>query len=282
MTVWLQTLEGSQVPIEGTCSIGRSSWNTITIKGAQASRRHALIHTQSEDEYCLVDLGSKNGCYLNGKRVHQPTRLRHLDEIELGDEKFQFHQPDVSESGQLASNSQLDTAPVVRRENCWLFMADIEGFTELSQQVASDELAQLIGQWVLDCSDAISSHGGVINKYLGDGIFAYWPDGPDVASGVMEAMNMIREIQQARNPVFRVVLHYGEVTLGGASAAGEENLMGPVVNYLFRSEKVAGLIQEYLVLSSVAAELWPEKDKLKSAGIHGVRDYEGEHEFFVW
>lgn len=282
MTVWLQTREGVQIPVHGTCSIGRSSRSEVTIKGEQTSRRHALIHAQSENEFWLVDLGSKNGSYLNGRRVHQPTRLRHLDEIRLGDQAFQFHQPEAPESGLMASNTQQETVSAVRQEDCWLLMADIEGFTELSQRIPNDELAQIAGRWILDCSDAISSHGGVVNKYLGDGIFAYWPDAPDVADKVLPAMQKIRVIQERPDLVFRVVLHYGEVTLGGASAAGEENLMGPEVNYLFRIEKVAGLIQEYLMLSAAAADRWPEQDKLKSVGVHGVRDYEGEHEFFVW
>lgn len=282
MTVWLQTQEGTQIPIHGTCSLGRSSRNTVTITGEQASRRHALIHGQSENEFCLVDLGSKNGSYLNGRRVHQPTRLRHLDEIRLGDQAFQFHQPEAPESGLLASNTQLETVSAVRQENCWLMMADIEGFTELSQRIPTDELAQLAGRWILDCSDAILSHGGVVNKYLGDGIFAYWPEAPDVAGNVLAAINRIREIQARPELVFRVVLHFGEVTLGGASAAGEENLIGPEVNYLFRVEKVAGLIQEYLMLSAAAAQRWPDADGLRSVGVHGVRDYEGDHEFFVW
>jgi len=170
---------------------------------------------------------------------------------------------------------------VVRQDKCWLLMMDIEGFTALSQRAQVDDLAQLVGKWVMECSDVISSNNGVVNKYLGDGIFAYWHDGPRAASDVFDAVRQIQELQTRPEPKFRAVFHFGDVTLGGASAAGEENLMGPEVNYLFRSEKVVGDLGAYLSFSAAAAEQWPKQDELKSLGQHPVKDYAGEHEFFT-
>lgn len=49
------------------------------------SRRHAIIRWQDE-ALQVVDLGSRNGTYVNGKKVqpHQSLQLRHGDEIRLG------------------------------------------------------------------------------------------------------------------------------------------------------------------------------------------------------
>jgi hypothetical protein len=49
------------------------------------SRRHAIIQWEN-DELQVVDLGSRNGTYINGKKVqpHQSLKLRHEDEIRLG------------------------------------------------------------------------------------------------------------------------------------------------------------------------------------------------------
>jgi hypothetical protein len=49
------------------------------------SRRHAVIQWQNEQLH-IVDLGSRNGTYVNGKKVqpHQPFKLRDGDEMRLG------------------------------------------------------------------------------------------------------------------------------------------------------------------------------------------------------
>lgn len=48
-----------------------------------ASARHAEIYVHERGLY-LRDLGSRNGTYLNGRRLGAPGRLRSGDEIELG------------------------------------------------------------------------------------------------------------------------------------------------------------------------------------------------------
>lgn len=49
------------------------------------SRRHAIIRWEDEQLH-LIDLGSRNGTYVNGKKAqpHQPFKLRDGDEMRLG------------------------------------------------------------------------------------------------------------------------------------------------------------------------------------------------------
>lgn len=49
----------------------------------QVSRRHAIIERQADGTYLLRDLGSTNGTYVNGQRVHLHT-LRRGDVIQIG------------------------------------------------------------------------------------------------------------------------------------------------------------------------------------------------------
>src|SRR6266404_2403947 len=90
---WLET-SGEKFPISGNSSIGRSARNIIVIESQKVSRRHALINVQNVGEFWLIDLGSSNGTFLNGRRVHQPLRLCHLDQITVGDSVFTFQQPE--------------------------------------------------------------------------------------------------------------------------------------------------------------------------------------------
>ncbi|MFZ1398343.1 MAG: FHA domain-containing protein [Candidatus Promineifilaceae bacterium] len=65
-------------------TIGRSANNGIVVNDAEISRRHAQLTPQG-GTYVLEDLGSTNGSFINGIRLHQPTALKHGDSVEFGD-----------------------------------------------------------------------------------------------------------------------------------------------------------------------------------------------------
>lgn len=87
---WLALADGSVIPVAGACGIGRSSTNAIHIPSLDASRRHAVIQAQNAAEFWLVDLGSSNGTYLNGRRLVQPRPLTDGDRITIADTDLVF------------------------------------------------------------------------------------------------------------------------------------------------------------------------------------------------
>jgi hypothetical protein len=68
---------------KGEHLIGRIPGAIVRIDSDEVSRRHARIVVSSEDAI-LEDLGSKNGTYLWGERVDEPTQLTNGDEITVG------------------------------------------------------------------------------------------------------------------------------------------------------------------------------------------------------
>lgn len=62
--------------------IGRSPSNTITLKDAKVSRKHAQIH-QAGGKYVLIDLESSNGTYVNDKKVSEHP-LQPKDVVRIG------------------------------------------------------------------------------------------------------------------------------------------------------------------------------------------------------
>ncbi len=54
--------------IIGRTSIGRASESDIWIDDGEASRSHALLLPQLNGKLCLVDLGSRNGTFVDGSR----------------------------------------------------------------------------------------------------------------------------------------------------------------------------------------------------------------------
>jgi pSer/pThr/pTyr-binding forkhead associated (FHA) protein len=68
--------------VRDSYTLGRHRNNDIVIGDPKASSFHARID-RSPDGFVLVDLKSRNGCWLNGKRV-ETARLKTGDEVRVG------------------------------------------------------------------------------------------------------------------------------------------------------------------------------------------------------
>ena len=73
-------------------TFGRSGDNSVPLVDPFCSGRHALIRP-AEGGYVLEDAGSKNGTYLNGRRVAAPTELHIGDEVRIGGVRMVFDRP---------------------------------------------------------------------------------------------------------------------------------------------------------------------------------------------
>lgn len=71
-------------------TIGRKEGKDICIPDARISRDHALIVSESSSVF-IVDQGSREGTYLNGKRIDRREKLNPGDVIGLGDTTITFH-----------------------------------------------------------------------------------------------------------------------------------------------------------------------------------------------
>jgi pSer/pThr/pTyr-binding forkhead associated (FHA) protein len=72
------------LPKGGTVlTIGRGPDCDLVLEDNQVSKRHAQIRRQDSFMF-LYELGSKNGTYLNGKRLVEPRPVRSGDVIRVG------------------------------------------------------------------------------------------------------------------------------------------------------------------------------------------------------
>ncbi len=74
---------------EGEHFIGRAPEGLVSIASRKVSRRHARIVVTSRAAK-LEDLGSKNGTYLNDRRIEGGVELAHGDAIQVGPAKLIF------------------------------------------------------------------------------------------------------------------------------------------------------------------------------------------------
>jgi len=281
MNYWLETDAGEQFPLQGTCTIGRLPENTLAINDAEVSRRHAIIHAQGDGGYYLVDLGSRNGTILNGQRMRMPAQLKDNDRIQISTTSLVFRasEPENAE-GEEAMMTIAAAQQTAKSGMCWLLVADICHFTKMSQSMPQDELAQMVGKWVLACKQGIEKTQGHINKYLGDGYLAYWPMDITKPEAIAATINSLRALQAATPMQFRIVLHYGEVRLDGSLQQGEDNLIGPQVNFVFRMEKVCGALQQFCLLSEAAATELQPFFEITPQGEHALGGFQGAHKMF--
>ena len=280
---WLEREAGEPVPVTGNCALGRAVGNDVTLVDDRVSRRHATIHAQGEQEFLLVDLGSRNGTYLNGRRVNQPTRLRDGDHLQVGPFTLTFHQPTaVDPSGSSAHTITEQTLLELQRAPCWLLLCDIAGSSTLAREKTAEELAVLVGGWFARCKEAIEDGGGVINKYLGDGLLAYWRARDESLPHIAQALRDLQRLQNENTPRFRVVLHHGEVMIGGIPSSGEDSLAGPDVNLIFRLERLASELKLSRIASAAAAQKLGGLVTATPAGEHPLLGFDGQYAVFTF
>jgi adenylate cyclase len=276
---WLER-EDQQHILEDSCSIGRATLNTFVIDSPKVSRLHAIIHSERAGAFWLVDLGSSNGTFLNKRRIHEPTRLRDCDRITIGGNKFTFRQ--LREP----SDRPKSTAPVptlqeqIEEVPCYLLVADIQNFTPLTRELFSDKLAMLVSSWLATCKDIIEKHRGMVNKYLGDGILAYWPEEVGTAKNVVAAVVALKQAQ-TRGPEFRFIIHFGSVGIGGVPVVREETLMGSDVNLVFRLEKLLASLGEPCAVSDGAHVKLKDLLPLRPLGDYELKGFEGKRSLFA-
>lgn len=260
-----------RVALAGAFTIGRGSTSDLIIKDARASRGHALLRPLGRGNYFLLDMGSANGTFLNGRLVTAPVQLNDGDVIVIADCTMKFEAPDQRPiTSPLTSDydSTMETAVNVSTEAISILVVDIRNFSRLSEALPPKELPSFIGSWFRDATAVIESHGGVIDKFIGDAVMAYWlgvgesvnakiARGPlDSALELVESARLYHGQLVARHPELSFAvgcgIHMGEAMFGniGSSSRRDFTAIGDCVNIAFRLESQCRELERAIVVSS--------------------------------
>lgn len=277
---WLEDERGTTIPIRGSCSLGRSVSNQVAVVDETVSRRHALIQAQLENEFWLVDFGSRNGTYLNRQRIMRPTRLRSGDQLQIGSHLYVFHQRETAVPEAGSGGASEATVASIRPVTCWLLVADISDSTRMALELPPEELPRITGQWVAECKQVIEGQGGRINQFMGDGFFAYWHDRSGIEIAIHQALQALGRLQDQARPRFRLAMHLGPVTIGGLSVGEEERISGGAVHFVFRMEKLAGNLGTSRLLSEAAWGRLAALVEARSLGEHSLPGFQEAFAFY--
>ncbi|OKH22374.1 adenylate/guanylate cyclase domain-containing protein [Hydrococcus rivularis NIES-593] len=183
----LQTTKGNRYLLlvgKTYWTIGRGKDNDFIISDNCISRNHAILQSMGTGEFFLIDLGSRNGTFVNGRRVSIPVTLRDRDRVTFGKTDVEFHCPSASYQTQSSrNNSDRETMTSVLHERRLMsvMVVDMRDFTVLTRQLNEEMLSSLIGNWFRQAGDIIRDAGSWVDKYIGDAIMAIWFHGHEEA-----------------------------------------------------------------------------------------------------
>jgi pSer/pThr/pTyr-binding forkhead associated (FHA) protein len=276
---WLELPDGRLFWLTGRCAIGRHLDNNLVFEASSVSRHHAVL-TAEPAGYTLNDLRSSNGTYVNRAPIARPTPLRDGDELRLGDAVFRYRCTRHAEVDPVTTHpDRTRRMEDVRERACWLLLADVAGYSALSADLGGKAALQRFQGWITGMRPLIERHGGHINSYVGDAIFAWWPSDISTPVQVRAALAAI-EAWRAQSPVaFRLVIHHGSV-LFTRSERGEE-LSGQEVNFIFRTEKIAKSFGATAMFSEAAAQTLQLAGRCAPLGAATVEGIPGRFVFFT-
>lgn len=266
--------------------IGRSQDATIRLTDGGVSRQHATIRRDGR-LYWLADLGSANGCYVNDVAISTARALRHGDRLQFGTTVFIFDNEETDSTKDLASQTQVlrTIALPVKTVKATLLVGDLRNFTAISAQLTAEEVASMLREWYADCEAILKPRGAIIDKFIGDGVFAYWPAiDVESRSRATEAARLLCQPEVSHSPTrtwmrdnlgvvvqCNVGLNIGEVALG-AMGRGVNTAVGEAVNVTFRIESLTRKLEVPVLASANFVGGWEEGARhFMPAGIHAVK-----------
>lgn len=257
-----------KIPCKAVLTLGRDKNSDIVIIDLLASRNHAMIRRLGHNDYYLIDSGSSNGTFVNSHRVTIPRLLKTDDRIQIGGSELIFEQ-EYTESATMDTISMEETiisdSPVIRQIT--VLVADIRGFTSLSESVNIRTLTRMMTNWFHSVTDIITSHGGIVDKFIGDCVFARWESDMDETQSVIKALQaaiQINEVTEGLNQNSAEIAEKLRVGVGintGAASMGighDATALGDAVNIAFRLESATKVLGTDIVMSESSYSTLPQ------------------------
>jgi adenylate cyclase len=182
-----------------------------------------------------------------------------------------------------------------RRRPMTIMFTDISGFTALAEALDPEAAGALLNEHFADLEACIRATGGVIDKYMGDGLLAFWgapePAADHPQRAVEAALAMARAVRHrnasAAKPLrLRIGIATGDILVGDLGAPTRTNytVIGDPVNVaqrLLEMGHVAAPDHETVIVTTatcVAKIARSARPPVRALGKHQVRGRQGKVE----
>ncbi|WP_410510638.1 FHA domain-containing protein [Nodosilinea sp. E11] len=263
-------------------TVGRGDDNNFVLPDRWISRNHAMLQGTHDGQFYLLDLGSRNGTFINGRRVSVPMILRDGDLLTFGQTELQFFSPtEVPEAADviLGGASKPDstaTAMLHVRRLISIMVVDIRDFTVLTRQIDEKILSEAIGTWFRRAGEIIGQHGSWVDKYIGDAVMAVWIHGKEEADQeslmqILQAVSNLAEMTSRLHEQFPLPFPlrigagintgYAMVGNSGSSDRSDYTPLGDTVNAAFRLESSTKQLGLDLAMGETTYKYLPKAQK---------------------
>jgi len=145
-----------------------------------------------------------------------------------------------------------------------ILFSDIRSFTSISEKMAPDDLVTALNRYFSGMVDVIMARGGVVDKYIGDAIMAFFGapvrHEDDALQSVLAGLEMAEALdafnagqRASGGPEFHigVGINYGVVTVGNIGCEKKMNytVIGDMVNLASRLEGLTKMYHQPLLFS---------------------------------
>jgi predicted component of type VI protein secretion system len=104
------------IPLDGVrFTVGRSDGNDVRLIDEKASRSHAVLELVGKS-WCIRDLSSSNGTFVNGARITTERPLEPNDEIRVGDTRILYRSTSSTTEHRTVASTGLSLPTLTPRE----------------------------------------------------------------------------------------------------------------------------------------------------------------------
>ena len=176
-----------------------------------------------------------------------------------------------------------------------VFFSDLENFSSYAETLAPDDLLVQISTYLEEVSSAVSKEGGTVDKFIGDGVMAFWNapvERPDhilractAALRAARRMERVNDVWQAEGRPrirLRIGLNCANVLVGNVGSSNRLNYtaLGDGVNVASRLEGINKLFGTTICISDSIYD--PAKADIIARPIKRVQVKGRKTEFMIY
>ncbi|MCG2776309.1 MAG: GAF domain-containing protein, partial [Desulfobacterales bacterium] len=231
-----------------------------------------------DDLELLKAIGSQAAMVIEQSALNERIR----EEERMRNRLQRFHSPQVIEMILKGGEETIDDIMESKELIATILFADIVGFTRLSETMPPREINIILNRYFSRMTDIVFSHGGTLDKYIGDGLMAVFgapmEKEDDAERAVRTALEIRRQLTAMMKTTsadrrfdIRVGLNTGRVVAGniGSPKRMEYTVIGDPVNVASRLESIAKPNQ--IIIGEETFGLVKNKFKIQEIGTRKVK-----------